>query len=154
VARGLADSARVGLMGWSYGGYLTAITITRTTRFAAASVGAGITDMVSYSGTADIPGFVPSYYGFKNFWDDPDAYRKGSAMANIANVTTPTLIQHGDLDERVPIGQGYQLYNALQRRGVPVRMLVYPRQGHGIAEPRLQIEAARANLDWFDRWLR
>lgn len=152
VSRGIADSARVGLMGWSYGGYLTAISITRTQRFKAASVGAGITDLVSYSGTADIPGFVPSYYG-GDFWDDAEAYRKGSAIANVANVTTPTLIQHGELDERVPIGQGYQMYYALKRRGTPVRMLVYPRQGHGIGEPRLQVEAARANLEWFERWI-
>lgn len=152
VARGLADSARVGLMGWSYGGYLTAIAITRTTRFSAASVGAGITDLVSYSGTADIPGFVPSYYG-ADFWQDAHGYRIGSAIANVANVTTPTLIQHGDRDERVPIGQGYQLYHALKRRGVPVRMLVYPGQGHGISDLKLQIEAARANLEWFERWL-
>lgn len=152
VARGVADSARVGLMGWSYGGYLTAVSITRTNRFGAASVGAGITDLVSFSGTADIPGFVPSYYG-ADFWDDPLAYQRGSAIANVKHVTTPTLIQHGDLDERVPIGQGYQLYYALKRRGVPVRMLVYPRQGHGISDLRLQIEAARANLEWFGRHL-
>ena len=152
VARGVADSARVGVMGWSYGGYLTAITIARTTRFKAASVGAGITDLVSYSGTADIPGFVPSYYG-GDFWEHGDAYRAGSAIANVSRITTPTLIQHGDRDERVPIGQGYQLYYALKRRGVPVRMLVYPRQGHGIGEPRLQVEAARANVEWFESWL-
>ena len=153
VARGIADSARVGVMGWSYGGYLTAITIARTTRFRAASVGAGITDLVSYSGTADIPGFVPTYYA-GDFWEHADAYRAGSAIDNVTRITTPTLIQHGDRDERVPIGQGYQLYYALKRRGIPVRMLVYPRQGHGISEPKLQMEAARANVEWFERWLR
>jgi dipeptidyl aminopeptidase/acylaminoacyl peptidase len=153
VARGLADSTQLGVMGWSYGGYLTAITITRTTRFRAASVGAGITDLVSYSGTADIPGFVPSYYG-GDFWDDAGSWHRDSAIDNVANVVTPTLIQHGELDERVPIGQGYQLYHALRRRNVPVRMLVYPRQGHSIGEPRLQIEAARANVAWFEQWLK
>ncbi len=153
VKRGVADSASVGVMGWSYGGYLTAITIARTQRFRAASVGAGITDLISYSGTADIPGFVPTYYG-GDFWDHEEAYRKGSAIANIKNVTTPTLIQHGDLDVRVPIGQGYQLYYALKRRGVPVRMLVYPQQGHSLTDRRLQLEAARANIEWFERWLK
>ncbi len=148
VARGIVDSARVGVMGWSYGGYLTAITIARTTRFRAASVGAGITDLVSYSGTADIPGFVPSYYG-GDFWENAEAYRTGSAIANVSRITTPTLIQHGDQDARVPIGQGYQLYYALKRRGIPVRMLVYPGQGHGIGDLRMQLEAARANVDWF-----
>ena len=88
------------------------------------------------------------------FWDHPEPYRAGSAIANVANITTPTLIQHGALDERVPIGQGYQLYYALKRRGIPVRMLVYPRQGHGISEPKLLREAAQANLDWFEQWLR
>jgi len=116
-------------------------------------VGAGITDLISYSGTADIPGFVPSYYG-RDFWEDTTAYRAGSAIANVTRITTPTLIQHGELDERVPIGQGYQLYYALLRRNIPVRMLVYPRQGHGIGEPKLQVEAAKANLEWFERWLR
>ena len=81
-------------------------------------------------------------------------YRYASAMVNVAQISTPTLIQHGERDERVPIGQGYQLFNGLKRRGVPVRMLVYPRQGHGISEPKLLLEAAQANLDWFERWLR
>jgi dipeptidyl aminopeptidase/acylaminoacyl peptidase len=153
AARGLVDSARVGIMGWSYGGYLTAISITRTNRFRAASVGAGITDLVSYSGTADIPGFVPSYYA-GDFWENPELWSRGSAIDNVARVTTPTLIQHGELDERVPIGQGYQLFYALKRRRVPVRMLVFPRQGHGLSEPRLQLEAARENVEWFERWVR
>jgi dipeptidyl aminopeptidase/acylaminoacyl peptidase len=151
--RGIIDSTRVGIMGWSYGGYLTAISITRTTRFRAASVGAGITDLVSFSGTADIPGFVPSYYGGE-FWSDPDPWLRDSPIHNVARVTTPTLIQHGELDERVPLGQGLQLYHALRRRGVPVRMLIYPRQGHALAEPRFQLHAARENVAWFERWLR
>jgi dipeptidyl aminopeptidase/acylaminoacyl peptidase len=153
TARGIVDSARVGIMGWSYGGYLTAISITRTNRFRAASVGAGITDLVSYSGTADIPGFVPSYYK-GDFWEQPELWSRGSAIDNVARVTTPTLIQHGELDERVPIGQGDQLFYALKRRGVPVRMLVFPRQGHGLTEPRLQLEAARENVEWFEKWVR
>lgn len=151
--RGIIDSTRVGIMGWSYGGYLTAISITRTTRFRAASVGAGITDLVSFSGTADIPGFVPSYYGGE-FWGDPDPWLRDSPIHNIDRVTTPTLIQHGELDERVPLGQGLQLYHALRRRGVPVRMLIYPGQGHALAGPRFQLHAARENLEWFERWLR
>jgi dipeptidyl aminopeptidase/acylaminoacyl peptidase len=153
VERGIADPNRVGIMGWSYGGYLTAISITRTDRFRAASVGAGITDLISFSGTADIPDFVPSYYG-SEFWTEPELWLGDSPIHNIGRVNTPTLIQHGELDERVPPGQGFQLYHALRRRGVPVRMLVYPRQGHGLAEPRLQLEAARENIEWFERWLK
>ena len=153
AARGMIDITRLGVMGWSYGGYLTATTIARTTRFRAASVGAGITDLISYSGTADIPSFVPSYYG-GDYWAGDDVWRRDSAIHNVARITTPTLIQHGERDERVPIGQGYQLYHALHRQGVPVRMLVFPRQGHSLTEPRFQLEAARENVEWFERWLK
>jgi dipeptidyl aminopeptidase/acylaminoacyl peptidase len=152
IERGIADGERLGVMGWSYGGYLTAFTITQTTRFRAASVGAGITNLVSYTGTADIPGFVPAYFG--EFWTDPGLWYARSALHHVAAVTTPTLIQHGERDVRVPISQGYELYNALRRRGVPVTMVEYPRQGHGIAEPRLQLDVMGRNLEWFRRWLR
>jgi dipeptidyl aminopeptidase/acylaminoacyl peptidase len=149
--RAALPSAGLGT-GWSYGGYLTAFTITQTNRFRAASVGAGITDLVSFAGTADIPGFVPSYFG-SEFWQEPALWQARSAVYNAARVTTPTLIQHGEADERVPVSQGYQLYQALLRRGVPVSMVVYPRQGHGISEPKLQLDAMRRNVDWFRRWL-
>ena len=140
-------------MGWSYGGYLTAFTITQTTRFRAASVGAGITDLVSYVGVADIPGFIASYFGGE-FWDAPDLWRNRSPVLNVNAVTTPTLIQHGENDVRVPVSQGYELYTALKRRNVPVTMVVYPRQGHSVEEPKLQLDVMRRNLEWFRRWVR
>jgi dipeptidyl aminopeptidase/acylaminoacyl peptidase len=77
-----------------------------------------------------------------------------SAMFQIKGVTTPTLIQHGERDERVPLSQGLELYNALKRQGCPTRMAIYPRTPHGIEEPRLLLDAMRANLDWFDRYLK
>ena len=153
VQRGVADPARLGVMGWSYGGYLTAFTITQTTRFRAASVGAGITDLVSYVGVADIPGFIASYFGGE-FWDAPDLWRTRSPVLNVNAVTTPTLIQHGENDVRVPVSQGYELYTALKRRNVPVTMVVYPRQGHSVEEPKLQLDVMRRNLEWFRRWVR
>ncbi len=152
VQRGVADRDRLGVMGWSYGGYLTAFAITQTTRFRAASVGAGLTNLVSYVGVADIPGFVGSYFGGE-FWDAPDLWQERSAVLRVKAVTTPTLIQHGENDLRVPISQGYELYTALKRRHVPVTMVVYPRQGHGVGEPRLQLDVMRRNLEWFERWL-
>ncbi|PYQ20180.1 MAG: S9 family peptidase, partial [Acidobacteria bacterium] len=82
-----------------------------------------------------------------------DAWRTHSAMFNIKGVVTPTLIQHGEADVRVPISQGYELYNALKRQGVPVKMVVYPRQPHGIQEPKLMLDAMSRNLEWFDRWV-
>jgi dipeptidyl aminopeptidase/acylaminoacyl peptidase len=107
---------------------------------------------MSFSGTADIPSFIPDYFGGE-FWDDLEPWRKRSAMFHVKGVQTPTLIQHGEADLRVPVSQGYELYNALKRQGVPTRMVVYPRQPHGIQEPRLQLDAMNRNLEWFDRWV-
>jgi len=152
VARGIADPDRLGVMGWSYGGYMTSWVITQTKRFKAASVGAGVTNLMSFTGTADIPSFIPDYFGGE-FWEVFDAWRAHSAMFNIKGVVTPTLIQHGEADVRVPISQGYELYNALKRQGVPVKMVVYPRQPHGIQEPKLMLDAMSRNLEWFDRWV-
>jgi len=152
VQRGVVDADRLGVMGWSYGGYLTAFAITQTTRFRAASVGAGITNLVSYVGVTDIPGFIGSYFG-GDFWDAPELWQDRSAVLNVKAVTTPTLIQHGENDLRVPVSQGYEFYTALKRRGVPVTMVVYPRQGHALDEPKLQLDVMRRNLEWFEHWV-
>jgi dipeptidyl aminopeptidase/acylaminoacyl peptidase len=154
VARGIADPERMGIMGWSYGGFMTSWVITQTQRFKAASVGAGVTNLMSFTGTADIPSFIPDYFGGE-FWEEGglDRWRGHSAMFHVGNVRTPTLIQHGEADLRVPVSQGYELYNALRRRGVPSRMVVYPRQPHGLQEPKFILDAMRRNLEWFDRWV-
>jgi dipeptidyl aminopeptidase/acylaminoacyl peptidase len=107
---------------------------------------------MSFTGTADIPAFVPDYFGGE-YWDVFDRWRARSAMFNIKGVTTPTLIQHGEQDRRVPISQGYELYNALVRQNVATKMIVYPRQPHGIQEPKLIEDAMERNLEWFDRWI-
>jgi dipeptidyl aminopeptidase/acylaminoacyl peptidase len=153
VAMGVADPDRLGIMGWSYGGYMTSWVITQTKRFKAASVGAGVTNLMSFTGTADIPGFVPDYFGGE-YWDVFDRWRSRSAMFNVKGVTTPTLIQHGEEDRRVPISQGYELYNALVRQGVTAKMVVYPRQPHGLQEPKFIKDAMERNLEWFDRWIK
>ena len=111
-----------------------------------------MTNLMSFNGTADIPAFVPDYFGGQ-VWEDPDIYYKHSAMFNIKGVTTPTLIQHGDADVRVPISQGYELYHALKAQGVPTRMIVLPRQPHGPNEPKMQVAAMQSNLDWFEKYL-
>jgi dipeptidyl aminopeptidase/acylaminoacyl peptidase len=139
-------------MGWSYGGYMTSWVITQTRRFKAASVGAGVTNLMSFTGTTDIPSFAPDYMGGEH-WNDFETWRKRSALFNVKGVSTPTLIQHGEADVRVPISQGYELYNALKRQSVPVRMVVYPRQPHGIQEPKLMLDAMSRNVEWFDRWV-
>ena len=96
ISKGIADPDRMGVMGWSYGGYMTSWVITQTKRFKAASVGAGVTNLMSFTGTADIPSFVPDYFGGE-YWDVFDRWRTHSAMFNVKGVSTPTLI-HGDAD--------------------------------------------------------
>jgi dipeptidyl aminopeptidase/acylaminoacyl peptidase len=152
VAKGVADPERLGIMGWSYGGYMTSWVITQTKRFKAASVGAGVTNLMSFTGTTDIPSFIPDYFGGEH-WDAFEAWRTHSAMFNVKGVTTPTLIQHGEADRRVPISQGYEFYNALKRQGVTTQMVVYPRQPHGLQEPKLVLDAMTRNLEWFTRFV-
>ena len=150
---GVADPNKLGVMGWSYGGYMTSTIITKTKRFKAASAGAPVTNLMSFNGTADIPAFVPDYFSGQS-WEIPEVYARHSAMFNIKGVTTPTLIQHGDADVRVPISQGFELYNALKQQGVPVRMIVLPRQPHGPTEPKMQLAAMQSNIEWFEKYLK
>jgi dipeptidyl aminopeptidase/acylaminoacyl peptidase len=152
IAMGVADPDRLGVMGWSYGGFMTSWIITQTKRFKAASVGAGVTNLMSFNGTSDIPGFVPDYFGAQA-WENLELYRDHSALFQVGGVTTPTLIQHPEADVRVPISQGYELYNALKQQGVPTRMLVLPRQPHGPNEPKMVLKVMQTNLEWFDQYL-
>ncbi|HKN82272.1 MAG TPA: S9 family peptidase [Pyrinomonadaceae bacterium] len=152
IEMGVADPERLGVMGWSYGGFMTTWIVTQTQRFKAASAGAPVTNLMSFNGTADIPAFVPDYFGGQ-FWEVLDAYQKHSPIFNVKSVTTPTMIQQGDADVRVPISQGYEFYNALKVKGVPTRMLVLPRQPHGPTEPKMQLAAMNANLEWFDKYI-
>ena len=152
VEMGVADPERLGVMGWSYGGFMTSWAITQTHRFKAASVGAAVTNLMSFIGTADIPSFIPDYFGAQP-WEDLEIYRTHSAMFNAKGVKTPTLIQHGEADERVPISQGYEFYNALRVQNVPVRMIVLPRMPHGPNEPKMVLKAKQTNLEWFEKYL-
>jgi dipeptidyl aminopeptidase/acylaminoacyl peptidase len=152
VAMGVADEDRLGVMGWSYGGFMTSWVITQTGRFKAASAGAAVTHLTSFTGVTDIPSFIPDYFGGE-FWDRDADWRAHSPLSHVKGVRTPTLIQHGDADDRVPISQGYELYNALRRQGVTTTFTVYPRQPHGFTEPKMTLDAARANVEWFDRFV-
>ena len=153
VKMGIADPQKLGIMGWSYGGFMTSWIITQTDRFKAASVGAGVSNLYSFTGQTDIPEFMKSYWGVWP-WDDPELYRSHSAMYHIKNAKTPTLIQHGEQDARVPIAQGRELYMGLKKNGVAVKFVIYPRQPHGIREPKLLRDAMRRNLAWMNHWIR
>jgi dipeptidyl aminopeptidase/acylaminoacyl peptidase len=149
IGMGVADEKKLGVMGWSYGGYMAAWTITHTKRFKAASIGAGITNLVSFAGTTDMAGFLPSYLGGE-FWDHPGRYEKHSPISHVKNVTTPTLLQHGRHDERVPLSQSVELYRALKRQGTVTQLHVYPQSGHTLVGQEL-LDGMQRNLAWMEK---
>jgi len=149
VARGVADPDRLGVMGWSYGGYLTGSAITQTHRFKAASVGAPATDWTTYYGQSDGAREVLwSYFGGKP-WDVPENYARHSSRSRLGEIRTPALLQVGALD----INHNGEIYQALMDRGVPVEYVIYPREGHGIREPAHVRDLLERNYRWFTRWL-
>ena len=152
VRRGLADPTRMGQSGWSYGGYMTAWTLTQTDRFKAVMVGAGLTNMYSMYSTNDLQTTLEEYFGGEP-WDSLDGYTRASAMTYIKQARTPTLIMHGEEDRRVPIGQAQELYMGLRKNGVPATLVFYPRQGHGIGEPRLQLDKMQREYAFFAKWV-
>jgi dipeptidyl aminopeptidase/acylaminoacyl peptidase len=152
VARGIADADRLGIGGWSWGGYLTAKTTTRTGMFKAAVNGAGVANNVSDHAQGDIPAANLLYFAGEPY-HHPDAYWGASPVRYAANVTTPTLILHGDADARVHPGQGMEWHRALKTLGVPVEFVRYPREAHPIKERAHQIDLMRRVLAWYRRWL-
>ena len=149
IAKGWVDAAKVASMGWSQGGYISAFLTTSSTRFVATSVGAGISDWRTYYYNTDITPFTINYLGADPV-ADPAIYAKTSPVDYVRNAKTPTLIQHGELDRRVPIANAYQLRQALEDRNVPVEMIVYGGFGHGITKPKSQRAVMQHNLAWFN----
>ncbi len=153
IQLGIADPDRLAVMGWSYGGYMTAWTITQTRRFKAAVIGAGITNVVSMWATNDIPTVLDDYFDGP-FWKHYDLYTERSALTHVTAVKTPTLILHGAEDPRVPTTQAYEYYNALKRCDVPVEMVTYPRTEHGPREPKFVLDIMRRHLKWVEDHLK
>ena len=147
IAKGWADPDKMGVMGWSYGGFMSSWIVGHTNRFKVASIGAPAVDLVTQDLTDDIPSFLPSYMK-KQPYEDWAVYDEHSPLRFVQNVTTPVLMQHGEADIRVPFSQGLMYYNALKRRGVPVRFLVLPRQPHGPVESAMILKTAQTNLSW------
>ncbi|HLL16009.1 MAG TPA: S9 family peptidase [Pyrinomonadaceae bacterium] len=153
VKSGLADPERLGVMGGSYGGFMTFWVITQTNRFKAAIGHAGISDWYSFHGQSDIPGLME--YGLGGTpWTAREVYEKWSPVRYADRVKTPLMITHGEQDRRVPIAQAEQYYRALRKRGVETVFVRYPRAGHGITEPNHQIDLVRRQLEWFDKHLK
>jgi dipeptidyl aminopeptidase/acylaminoacyl peptidase len=152
IAQGFVDEQRMGAMGWSQGGYISAFLTTTSDRFAATSVGAGISNWTTYYANTDIHPFTRYYLGATP-WEDPEVYAKTSPMTYINDARTPTLIQHGEFDKRVPIPNAYELFQGLEDRGVDVRLIVYDGFGHGINKPKEQLAAMWHNWQWFAKYV-
>ncbi|MCR2792603.1 S9 family peptidase [Microbacterium sp. zg.Y625] len=146
------DADRVGIMGGSYGGYLTAWTIAHDHRFAAAIVERGFLDPVAFAGTSDIG----SFFGDEYVGTDPEAMAAQSPMAMVSQVRKPTLVMHSELDFRCPLEQATRYYTALKRQGTPAEMLIFPGEDHELTRggrPRHRVERFAAVLDWWNRYL-
>jgi dipeptidyl aminopeptidase/acylaminoacyl peptidase len=152
IGKGWVDASKVGCMGWSQGGYISAFLTTSTDRFKAISVGAGISNWATYYYNTDITPFTIQYLG-DDPADDPEVYTKTSPMSYIKQAKTPTLIQHGEFDKRVPIPNAYELRQGLEDRGVPVEMVVYKGYGHGITKPKSMRAVMLHNLGWFNHYI-
>ena len=153
VKQGIADPDRMGVMGWSQGGYISAFLATHQRQpFKAISVGAGISNWMTYYVNTDIHQFTRHYLGATP-WDDPAIYAKTSPMTTIKQAKTPTLIQHGELDTRVPTPNAYELYQGLQDVGVPVKLIIYKGFGHGLNKPRAIRGAMEHNFEWFNQYI-
>jgi dipeptidyl aminopeptidase/acylaminoacyl peptidase len=152
IERGIADPHRMGVAGWSHGGYMTAWVVTHTDRFKAAVMGAGLSNLVSDQGTSDIPGFNLDYFyeDYPEMYSDLERLWDRSPLKHVSNTRTPTLVLHGEKDDRVAVSQGQEFYRALQSLGVETRMVIYPREPHGIREREHQLDVQRRILDWFD----
>jgi len=153
IDMGVAHPDSLVICGWSYGGYMTSFTVTKTNRFKAASLGAPVTNLMSFVGTSDIASFLPDYFAGE-YWDRMDAYMKHSAMFNVKNVKTPSQVIHGERDVRVPISQGFEFYTAVKRLGIPAEMITYPRTPHGVQEPKFIQDIGERVLVWFNTQLK
>jgi dipeptidyl aminopeptidase/acylaminoacyl peptidase len=153
IRMGIADSTKMGLMGWSYGGFQTFWGITATRRFAAASAGAGVNDLTAFFSQTDISDYLGMLLNSVP-WDKPEVWLERSAYRKVKDVTTPLLIQTGENDRRVSPEQSIQFYEAMKRIAkAPVKLVIYPGQGHGVNDVRLSRDRMQRNVEWFNHWV-
>jgi dipeptidyl aminopeptidase/acylaminoacyl peptidase len=152
IAKGIADPDGLGIMGASYGGYMTNWAVTQTNRFKAASSAASLSDLADQYFLSD-GGEVMAEY-FKRPWEARESYFAHSPLNFAANVTTPLLIQHGERDLRVPIANAWKFYRALKTLGKVVEFDIYPGSSHLYYQPMLERESMKRNLEWFTRWIK
>lgn len=150
--KGMIDKNKMGSMGWSQGGYISAYLTTNSDVFKAISVGAGISNWMTYYVSTDIHPFTRQYLKATP-WSDELLYKKTSPITNINKAKTPTLIQHGEFDKRVPIANAYELLQGLRDKNVPAELIVYKGFGHGITKPKERLAATWHNWQWFNKYI-
>ncbi|HEX7103808.1 MAG TPA: S9 family peptidase [Nitrolancea sp.] len=152
IARGIADPERLGVGGWSWGGYMTAWTVSQTNRFKVAVMGAGLPNLISDNSLGDIPSANLSYFETTPY-HDPEPYFERSAIRHIRNAKTPTLILHGEADDRVSPAEGREMYIALRTLGVETQFVTYPRERNSFTERKHQVDLIRRVVEWYERFL-
>jgi dipeptidyl aminopeptidase/acylaminoacyl peptidase len=153
IARYPIDPARLGVTGWSYGGFMTMWTVTQTDRFKAAVAGAGLANWQSYYGQNLIDQWMIPFFG-ASVYDDPAVYEKSSPIKFIKNVKTPTLVVVGEHDAECPSAQSYEFWHALRTLGVPTELIIYAGEGHLFVKPQSQADRLNQTLAWFDKYLK
>jgi dipeptidyl aminopeptidase/acylaminoacyl peptidase len=153
VANYPIDPQRLGVTGWSYGGYMTMWTVTQTSRFRGAVAGAGLANWQSYYGQNLIDQWMIPFFG-SSVYDDPAVYEKSSPIHSIKNVKTPTLVIVGERDAECPAPQSYEFWHALRTLGVPTQLIVYPGEGHLFVKPENQVDRLDRTVAWFDKYLK
>jgi dipeptidyl aminopeptidase/acylaminoacyl peptidase len=146
------DPKRVGVTGWSYGGFMAMFAVTQTGRFRAAVAGAGISDWQSYYGENSIDQWMTPYFG-ASVYDDPAVYAKSSAINYIKQARTPTLVVVGDRDGECPAPQSFEFWHALRAQHVPTQLVVYPNEGHGFTDPAHRRDVLERAVEWFGRYM-
>jgi dipeptidyl aminopeptidase/acylaminoacyl peptidase len=152
MAKYPVDPNRIGIAGWSYGGFMAMFAVTQTHRFRAAVAGAGLSDWLSYYGENSIDRWMIPYFG-ASVYDDPAVYAKSSAITFIKQAHTPTLLVVGDRDGECPAPQSFEFWHALRDLRVPTQLVVYPNEGHGFVDPDHRRDVLERAVDWFARYM-
>lgn len=152
IGRGIADPDRLAVKGYSYGGYLSGWIIGHTDRFKAAVFGAGLSNAISYYSTGDIQ-YQRETLHQGTPWRDNQNLIERSPVFYLQNAKTPSLIYHGERDERVPLGQSLETYMGLKKAGVTAQLIIYPREGHGLREPKHQLDKVRREMEWIEKYI-
>jgi dipeptidyl aminopeptidase/acylaminoacyl peptidase len=152
ITQGIADPQRLGIGGWSYGGYMSEWAITQTTRFKAAVSGAGLSNLASEFGTEAGSSYDQWFFGVP--YENLEAFMKSSPVKYLKNAKTPTLILQGEADRTDPIGQSQELYRGLKYYGVEAELVLYPREGHGLTEEKHLIDRLNRIVAWYEKHLK